>query len=176
MGPPSSLEAWISLALSLFIASVASLLGLHLWWERRTRDDGLPAMDQKHYLYQDLRRGLGIALMVSLAAGVYVGARMSPFVVEPRDPGLRTSADLAAGAVIQAALETHPNRRFVAVWLGIFGSTVLLLGLAMMDWIATRRYARRHRQAIHQERLKIFRETLRHADTDMNGPADGHSC
>lgn len=174
MGPPITL-AWTSLALSLLVATIAALLGLRLWWERRTRDDGLPDADRRHFLYQDLRRGLGILLMASLAAGVYVGSRMPTFAVEPRDPRLRESADAAAGAIVQAALVTHPNRQFVAVWLGIFGSTVLLLGLAMIDWIATRRYAHRHRQAIQHERLEILRDTLRHADTNGDGLADGRS-
>lgn len=174
MGPSNSL-AWTSLALSLFVAAVAALLGLHLWWERRTRDDRLADADRRHFLYQDLRRGFGLVLMAALAVGIYVGSRMATFAVVRRDTGLRDTVDVAAGAIIQAALETHPNRRFVGVWLGVFGSTVLLLALALLDWIATRRYARRHRVAILRERLEILRETLRHADTNGDGLADGRS-
>lgn len=160
MGKLDSL-GWTSLTLSVAVATIAVLLGLRLWWERKTRDDELPAADRKHFLLQDLRRGLGIALMTSLAIGVYVGSRLPTFVVEPVDPRLRGSAVTVAGALVQSALETHPNRRFLAVWMGVFASVVLLLGLALIDWISTRRYAERHRRAMNRERLELLRETIR---------------
>jgi hypothetical protein len=164
--------AWTSLALSIAVATIALLLGLRLWWERRTRGGELPAADRKHFLLQDLRRGFGIVLMAYLAFGVYVGSRLPTFVSEPRAGG---SVDSAAGAVVQAGLETHPNRRFLAVWLGVFASVVLLLGLALIDWISTRRYAERHRREMNRERLEILRETVRHSQSADGELGNGRS-
>jgi hypothetical protein len=162
-----------SLILSVAVAMIAALLGLRLWWEHKTRDDQLPAPDRKHFLLQDLRRGLGIALMAFLALGVYAGSRLPTFVVEPGDPRLRGPAATVAGAVVQSALETHPNRRFLAVWMGVFASVVLLLGLALIDWISTRRYAERHRREMSRERLEILRETIRQTHSREDGLGNG---
>lgn len=161
MGNANSL-AWTSLALALGVSSIAVILGLLLWRERTTRDPGLGDEDRKHFLLQDIRRGFGLVLMALVAAGVYAGSRMPTFVIEPGDPT----------HLVKAARHAHPNRLFLAVWLAVFGSTVILLGLAMMDWIATRRYARRHREAINDERLELLRDTLRHPDSRENGQAN----
>jgi hypothetical protein len=174
MGTSNSL-AWTSVILSLIVATIAILLGLHLCWERHARNGELPAADRKHFLLQDLRRGFGIALMAFLAIGVYVGSRLPTFVVEPRNPGVRGTVESAAGAIVQAALETHPNRRFLAVWMGVFASVVLLLGLALIDWLSTRRYAQRLRREMHRERLEILRETMQHSKSAEDGLANGRS-
>jgi hypothetical protein len=152
MGKPDL--AWTSLALALFIAICAVALGVHLWWERQRRESDPPALDRRHFLLQDLRRSIGILLMVLLATGVYVGSRLPTRVLDP-------------------APEAHPNRRFLAVWLAVFASVILLLGLAVIDWISTRRYARRHREAMNQERIEILSDTLRHAKAAEDGQANG---
>ncbi len=171
MRGPTNL-AWTSSALAAVIAICALMLGLGLWRERRTRDGSLPVADRRHFLFQDLRRAFGILLMGYLALGVYIGSRLPLFVLEPKDPGEAGPVELTAGAVIVPVVEAHPNRRFLIVWLGVFASVVILLGLAMIDWIATRRYARRHRREMHQERLEILRETWRHTQAAKDGPAE----
>ncbi len=142
-----------SLALALLIAFCAILLGVHLWWERGRRESDLPDIDRKHFFHQDLRRALGILLMVLLAAGVYVGSRLPTRIIE-------------------SPSEAHPNRLFLAVWMAVFASIILLLGLAVVDWISTRRYARRLRLAMNQERIEILRETFRRHDSARNGSAE----
>jgi hypothetical protein len=174
MGKSDSL-AWTSLTLAIAVGTIAMLLGLRVWWERWTREGELSDVDRKHFFLEDLRRGLGIVLMTFLAFGVYVGSRLPTFVVEPRDPRLGEPATTAAGAIIRAALETHPNRLFLAVWMAVFGSTVLLLGLALIDWISTRRYAQRHRREMDRKRLEILRDTVRNANSTENGLSDGQS-
>jgi hypothetical protein len=170
MGRPNSLEL-ISDGLAFLTAVCALLLGLRLSWERRTREADLPVADRKHFLIQDLRRGLGILLMGYLAFGVSVGSRLPTFVLTPKDPGGAGPLDVAAGAVIMPALEAHPNRRFLAIWLAVFASIVLLLALAMIDWISTRRYALRHRREMNRERLEILRQTFRHSRRAEDGLA-----
>jgi hypothetical protein len=169
MGMSNSL-AWMSLTLSLAVATVALVMGLRLLSERRNRTEDLSAADHKHFIIQDLRRGIGIILMAFLAVGVYAGSRLPEFVVEA------PNADVDALAGADAALavrDAHPNNVFLAVWLGVFASVVLLLGLALIDWISTRRYAQRHRREMNQQRLDILRETLRHVEPGHDGLGNG---
>jgi hypothetical protein len=146
--------AWPSLALSVFIGICALALAAHLLWERSRRGSPLPAVDRKHFLLQDLRRSVGIALMVLLGAGIYLGARQP----------LR---------VIVSATERHPNRRFLLIWLAVFATLIVLLGLAIIDWIATRRYAHRHREALNLERIKLLGDIIRRAQAAEDGQANG---
>jgi lysylphosphatidylglycerol synthetase-like protein (DUF2156 family) len=152
MGKPDL--AWTSLGLTLLIAICALALGAHLGWERARRGSDLPTTDRKHFLVQDLRRSFGILLMALLAAGVYIGSRLPTRVYDPWQ-------------------EAHPNSRFLAVWLLVFASVILLLGLAVIDWMSTRRYARRQREAMNRERIEILRDTLRHAQAADDGQANG---
>ena len=157
----SSSQDWTSLALAVAVGLVATLLGLRLWWERADRDRHLPADDRNHFILQDLRRAVGIALMAFVAFGVYVGSRLPSRIVRPV---------AAQGA---SAMEAHPNRRFLALWMGVFAAVVILLALAMIDWLSTRRYARRHRREMDRERFEILRETLHHTGPGDDGLGNG---
>lgn len=172
MGNSDSL-AWTSLLLAIAVAVVALLLALRLWWERQSRDAYLTAADRRHFFFQDLRRGFGLILMAYLAFGVYVGSRLPTFVMEPAVSRPAAQGNDAAGLMGRTPLERHPNRQFLAVWIGVFASTLLLLGLAVVDWIATRRYARRHRDEMDRQRLALFRDTIRHAHAAENDRVDG---
>lgn len=169
MGLSNSL-AWASLTLSVAVGTVALLLGLRLLSERRNRTDELSVADRKHFLIQDLRRGLGIMLMAFLAVGVYAGSRLPTFVDEAGKADVKAGAGADAAHVVRDA---HPNNVFLAVWLGVFTSVVLLLGLALIDWISTRRYAQRHRREMNRERIDILRETLRHVEPADDGLGNG---
>jgi hypothetical protein len=171
MERPDSL-AWTSLALAAVIAICALLLGVRLWWERRTREGGLTDLDRRHFLLQDLRRAVGILFMAYLALGIYVGSRLPTFVMEPKEPREFGPVEFTAGAAMVPALEAHPNRQFLVIWLAVFASVVLLLGLAMIDWISTRRYADRQRRMMNQERLEILRETIRQSQPTEDGRAN----
>ena len=93
--------------------------------------------------------------MAGVATGIYSGSRLPTFIgAEP---------------------DRHPNRLFLAVWLGVMGAVVLLLALAMIDWVSTRRYARRQRLAMDRERAEILRRTFRDHPSDADGQADGRS-
>ena len=119
MAKPDSL-AWSSLALASAIARWAFLLGLRLWWERRTREEDLAAPDQNHFMLQDLRRAVGIGLMALLAIGVYYGSRLPTVEIEPTNPGDGRSVDSAVGECDprQRPLEVHPDRRFLVRLVG----------------------------------------------------------
>lgn len=157
--------AW-SLTLAIVVVAVAAILGLSVWWDRRTRKPGLFLNDYRHFVLQDIRRIVGIICLALLAPGLYFGSRVPVFVAEPVPPGQPAPA--------QAVL--HPNRVFLGIWLSVFVLVAVLLALALIDWVATRRYARRQRSAMSVERLDILREGLQHQhdvgpDEPLNGSA-----
>jgi hypothetical protein len=126
-----------SVLISTGITMIASFLGLRQWYEWRARDAELTDDDRSYFLRQDVRRGLGVAVMLILAAGLYFGSRIPPKV----------------GA--------QANLTFVRAWLAISGLIIVMLGLALLDWISTRLYARRQHRDLASERRKILRDTFR---------------
>jgi hypothetical protein len=138
----------------MFIIIVALALAAQLLWDRRRRDRRLPGSDRRHFLLQDVRRVTGICLMDLLAVGVYIGSRLPT-------------------RVIVSASEAHPNRLFLADWLAVFAFLTALVGLAVLDWIATRRYARRHRDAMNKERIEILGDTVRKSRAAEDGHSNG---
>ena len=58
-------------------------------------------------------------------------------------------------------LGNRANPQFLAVWLGVFLLIFALLGLAMIDWLALRVFARRHRNQILRQRIEILQEENR---------------
>jgi hypothetical protein len=126
-----------SLLISSGITLIAAFLGLRQWYEWRARESDLSDRDRVFFFRQDVRRGLGVAVMLILAAGLYFGSRIPPRV---------------AG---------HANLTFVQVWLAIVSLIMVMLGLALLDWISTRLYARRQHRSLASERRRILRETLR---------------
>jgi hypothetical protein len=133
---PEDLASSSSL-ISSGITLIAAFLGLRQWYEWRARDTDLTEYDRGYFFRQDVRRGLGVAVMLILAAGLYFGSRIPP----------------TAGG--------RANMTFVRVWLAISGLIIVMLGLAMLDWIATRLYARRQHRDLASERRKILRDTFR---------------
>jgi hypothetical protein len=137
-----------SLLISSGITLIAAFLGLRQWYEWRARDVDLSELDRKYFFRQDLRRGLGVAVMLILAAGLYFGSRIPPQVAD------------------------HANLRFVQVWLAIGSLIIVMLGLALLDWISTRLYARRQHRELSSERRKLLRETLGKWSGDRSGESE----
>jgi hypothetical protein len=135
-----------SLLISSGIVLIAVFLGLRQWYERRARESDLSETDRVYFFRQDVRRGLGVVVMLLLAVGLYIGSRIPPKVGD--------------GA----------NLIFIQVWLAISGLIVVMLVVALFDWIATRVYARRQRRFLASERLRILREAVRKEPGDR--PAD----
>jgi magnesium-transporting ATPase (P-type) len=141
-----------SLLISSGVALIAVFLGLRQWYEWRARETGLSDLDHRYFVRQDIRRGLGVAVMLLIAAGLYFGSRIPPKV---------------AG---------RANLAFVEVWLAIGGLIIVMLLLAFLDWVSTRIYARRQTRSMARERLQILRDTLRSSRgeraSDHESPAD----
>lgn len=136
-----------SLLLSSGITLIAAFLGLRQWYEWRARD-ALNDRDRNYFFRQDVRRGLGVVVMLMLAASLYFGSRIPPKV---------------AG---------QANLTFVQVWLAIGALIIVMLGLALLDWISTRLYARRHHRDLVTERRRILREALGRNPVEPTGESD----
>jgi hypothetical protein len=126
-----------SLVMSIGIAMIALFLGLQQWYLWRARATDLSALDRRYFLRQDLRRGLGVAILLLLALGISAGSRVKPKV---------------AG---------HVNLFFLEIWLAVVVLVLALLALAFWDWLAIRSYASRQRQSMVRERLELLDETYR---------------
>ena len=139
MSPP--IETY-SLALSVGLAALAAgLIGVQLYG-RRNRPGDLDAQDVRHFGRQKIRRGLVAAVMLVLSAAIYTGARL------PHISGGK------------------PNLRFVETWLGIFALVFVLMLLAGIDWVATRRYAVRHGRAILDQGLQTIRDDFHRRESE----------
>ena len=132
--------------LSLGVALAAILL---IGWgvaERRSRSDDRESEDGRHFARQELRRAVVAVIMLVASAGIFLGAHLSPKTNE------------------------RPNLLFVEVWLAVFGLVLVLLVSALIDWTATRRYARRQRQAIVREAVESLRlEMIRRSKLSDGG-------
>ena len=118
------------------IAVVAALLGWQ-WAERRHRSVDHSEQDRAHFTRQDVRRWVVAGVLTLLAFGVYLGSGM-PYRRDGR-----------------------PNLAFLEIWTLIFVLLLVLVGLALLDWVATRNYANRHRTQMVREGISILRDELR---------------
>ena len=141
-----------SVGLAAGLCLIALFLGLREWYERQARDPELAPADNRHFRHQDLRRRLGVGVLLAIAALALAGSR-----IQPR----------AAG---------RSNVLFVALWLLVLTLILVLLGLALADLLATRAYARRHRRQMLRESIEAIRRQARQAATpsgsESGGPTD----
>jgi UDP-N-acetylmuramyl pentapeptide phosphotransferase/UDP-N-acetylglucosamine-1-phosphate transferase len=131
---------------------VAGFLGWKEWRDRRNREIDLTPEDAHHFRHQDTRRAMGIVVMALLAISLVVGSRLPP------------------------KLGNKTNPQFVAIWLGVFVLILFLLALALVDWVALRVFARRHRNQILRDRIELLKPENRKKKPEAsngNGHADG---
>ena len=147
-----------SLALGGIILAVAALLGSREWLDRLGRATDLPEEDRNHLHRRDRRRSVGLSILCFLALGIVVGSRL-PIRVGPR-----------------------ANPWFLGIWLGIFGLILVLLSLALVDWVDLRRYAQRKKSVMGREHLsnlqveiKRWKQQERGGDDIKRGPGENAS-
>jgi UDP-N-acetylmuramyl pentapeptide phosphotransferase/UDP-N-acetylglucosamine-1-phosphate transferase len=150
--PPTNDLPSASIGLAVGVSMIAVFLGLRQWYERRARDPELSDADGRHFTSQDLRRNLGVGIMLTIAAILLVTSRL-----EPRIKG-------------------QANLIFAELWVVILALIVVLLILALIDWLAIRRYALRHRRTILRESVEAIRREARQAVANRSKqPSDGPS-
>ncbi len=137
-----------SVGLAAGLCLIALFLGLREWYERNARDPDLSPADTRHFRHQDLRRRLGVGVLLAIAVLALAGSR-----VEPR----------AAG---------RANVLFVALWFLVMTLILVLLGLALADLLATRAYALRHRRQMLRESIEALRRQVRQAATRSRRETD----
>ncbi len=135
--PPANDLPTASLALAAGLSLIALFLGLRQWYERRAREPELSVADQHHFFRQDTRRGFGVAVLLGIALLVLVGSRVEPQV------------------------QGKANFLFLQIWMAVLALIVVLLALALADWVATRVYARRHRSRLLRESIAAIRREAR---------------
>ena len=138
-----------SVGLAAGLCLIALFLWLREWYDRKARDPELSPADFHHFWHQDLRRRLGVGVLLAIAVLVLAGSR-----IEPR----------AAGKA---------NLLFVALWFVVLTLIMVLLGLAMADLLATAAYARRRRREMLRESLGAIRRDARLNSTRPRGREDG---
>jgi uncharacterized membrane protein len=131
------------------------------WLALRTTnaDPALSDEDREHFRKQAARRLTGAVLMFALA-GVLVGA----FFIEGRAQELadKNQALLDRGEKPTLNPEDRQFGEFYAtVWIIVLLILLVLITLAGMDYLAIRRYGRRHYQVIRDERRAMIQEELR---------------
>jgi hypothetical protein len=125
------LSSWLA---SIGILLVALFLGLWQWFDKESRAGGLDPGDRDFFARQDLRRYRGVGVLVALA--------------------------LLLPLLSSNGLQQRWIRLYILDFVVVCGLIVLLLTLAFRDGLATRRYARRHIQALANERSELVREVL----------------
>ena len=143
--PPASPGAILGLVLAAATLVAAAFLAFRQWAERRRRGGAMPVAEARYFARQDLRRWIGTVLMAALALGMIIASRLGP----PRD---RPAA-----------------RLLVRTWIGICGLVVAVLTLALLDWVATTAYARRHRQELTRRHFAGLEAELRRHTGRRNG-------
>jgi hypothetical protein len=146
--PPARDLASDSLLISCGLVLIAAFLGLRQWYESRAREADLADDDRVYFRRQDRRRALGVAIILVLAAGLSLGSRMP------------------------LKLQGQANIAFVEVWAGVIALIVVLMILAMIDLLATRRYAQRQRRSMAQERIRLIRDAIRETLVPPDRAAD----
>jgi hypothetical protein len=127
----------ISLVLACLVLSAACFLAWKQRRDIRARPADLSPLDRNHFARQDLRRAVGTIVLVLLAVAIGFGGQM-PHQVNGR-----------------------ANLKFIQIWAGVAFLIAVLLVLALLDWISTSLYFKRHRQILTHEGLSIIEAELR---------------
>ncbi len=155
MPPAPDASGPVSLVLAAIVLAAAAFLGWRQWRDYHARPADLSPRDESHFARQDLRRLLGTIILTLIAAA------------------------LGVGGWIPDRLNGRANQKFIYLWSGIALMMVVLLVLAMLDWVSTRLYLRRQRRRLTDEGLSIVeaeirvREAIRRAQRHAGG-ANGH--
>lgn len=142
------------LVIATGVLLVSAVFAWRQWVERMNRASGLSEADRDYFRRKDRRRLLGTTILGVIGVGMFVGS-----LIDFR-------ANKAAG------------QRFVVIWIGVALLVCISLILALIDWVATRDFAIRHRRELAEARRVLFDQELRlrslgpHATGGPNGSVE----
>jgi hypothetical protein len=133
----------MALGVSVALLSVSFIvLQIH---QERNREAELSDEDANHFFFQDRRRRWVAGLLMAIGVLMVAGSGFTPW-------------------------DRESGRAWGLIWLGVSGLVMVLLLLAIRDWIAIRSYTGRLRREFLAERLEALRqERVRLADRDREG-------
>jgi uncharacterized membrane protein len=154
-------ETVFGVSLIIILLVFAAYTGWRQWHSllEVNADTSLPPDDLKHFRRQAARRLINACLMVAMAAVLGGALSLGGRATELGD---RQQAALAQGEELKLSPDDVQFKNLYAtVWIGVL---LLLLGLiigAGVDYLATRRYGRRHYQIIQDERRAMIQDELK---------------
>jgi ABC-type Fe3+ transport system permease subunit len=145
--------------LIVILLTFAAYSGWKQWQVLReaNADSTLSPEDLKYFRRQAGRRLICACLMIALA-GVLIGS----FFFEERARDVANRVQEARDRGEEASPEDRRFGDFYAtVWIGALLALLGLILMAGMDYVAIRRYGRRHYQIIQAERRAMIQEELK---------------
>jgi hypothetical protein len=144
--PPATSGAKEGLILATGVLILSAIFAWRQWVERHRREPELSVADADYFARKDRRRFLGTAILALIGIGMVIGS-----LIDFR-------ASKAAG------------RLFLAVWVGVSLLVCVSLVFAMIDWVANRDYALRHRRELAEARRALFAKGLADAEANRHLP------
>jgi len=134
----------LMLGSSVVVLSVIfSFLQLH---QKRTRDEELSEEDSVHFFSQDRRRWQVTSMLTAIGVLMIVGSGFEPW-------------DRSSG------------RAWGLIWLAVSALVMIVLILAIRDWISVRSYAGRLHREFLAERLEALRQERNRLANRDHGPS-----
>jgi len=164
---------WLVLIVSVLI--IISLV--YLWRQVQTlrwlrTQSQLPPEDRRYYLYRSIRRIGGCLLLLALAA-MLIG--LHSLNILDRLDQLVAQGEQAREAGIQLNEEQKEFVRFCYNYVATMALIIfVLLGVALVDTMATRRYGMRQRKKLREDRQAMLARQLPLLRQEREDRGNGH--
>jgi hypothetical protein len=170
----------------IVIVSVLVIISLVFLWRQvqtlrwlRTQTE-LPPEDRRYYLYRSIRRIAGCVLLLVLAvmlAGLHtlgILDRLDQLVAQG-EAARAKAADVGEQPKIELNQEERDFVRFCYNYVGTMALVIfVLLGVALADTMATRRYGMRQRKKLREDRQAMLARQLPLLRQEREGNGNGH--
>jgi ABC-type Fe3+ transport system permease subunit len=154
-------ETVFGVSLIIILLAFAAYTGWKQWLAllQINADTSLSPEDLRHYRRQATRRLINAALMVALAALLGVALSLGG---RAEELGERRQAAIARGEeLVLSPEDVQFKNLYATVWIGVLLLLLVVILGAGVDYMATRRYGRRHYQIIQDERRAMIQDELR---------------
>jgi hypothetical protein len=135
----------IGMALGASVAVLSVFFMFLQLRQRRVREERHSEEDASYFFFRDRRRWQVAGVLMAIGALMIAGSGFTPW-------------------------DRNSGRAWGLIWLGVSGLVMVLLSLAIRDWVSVRSYTGRLRREFLAERLEALRqERVRLADRDREG-------